>query len=102
MTQVRTLSDLDATPHATVFPDAEPRTIRLALDAGERVDPHSHPGRDVLIHVLDGAIDLHVDEETHALSGGDLTQFKGEREVSPVATEDSLALVVLAPRADEG
>jgi hypothetical protein len=33
MATLHHLSDLDGTPHANVFPDAEPKTIRLTLDA---------------------------------------------------------------------
>ncbi len=98
MTRIRTLSDLDGAPHANVFPESEPKTIRLRLDAGERVDPHRHPGRDVLFYLLDGEVDLRLDDETHRLAGGDVARFDGEREISPAATEDSTALVVLAPR----
>ena len=46
MGRVETLPDFDGEPHADAFPGSEPRTIRLSLDAGERVDPHRHPGRD--------------------------------------------------------
>lgn len=101
MTHTETLADLDGAPHANVFPESEPKTIRLRLDAGERVDPHRHPGRDVVLYLLDGAVDLHLDDEKHELVGGDIARFDGEREISPAATEDSTALVVLAARADD-
>jgi quercetin dioxygenase-like cupin family protein len=101
MTTVRDLSALDGT-HATVFPGAEPRTVRLALDAGERVDRHSHPGRDVVFLVIEGAVELTVGDETLALGAGQAARFDGERDVSPLATEACTALVVLAPRAGDG
>ena len=94
MTAIEHLPDLEATPHANVFPSAEPKTVRLALDADERVDPHTHP------YVVGGAIDLDLDDERHALEAGDVAQFAGEREISPVARERSVALVVLAERAE--
>jgi quercetin dioxygenase-like cupin family protein len=99
MTAVEHLPDLDGTPHANVFPTEEPKTIRLTLDADERVDPHTHPGRDIVLYVVEGAIDLELDGERHALEAGDIAQFPGEREVSPIAREPSVALVVLAERA---
>jgi quercetin dioxygenase-like cupin family protein len=101
MAAIEHLPDFEATPHANVFPDVEPKTIRLTLDADERVDPHTHPGRDVVFHLIDGAIDLDLDDERHALAAGDVARFDGEREISPVARESSTALVVLAARASE-
>ena len=94
------LPSLDAEPHANAFPTSEPKTIRLTLDAGERVDPHTHPGRDIVLYVVDGAIDLELDGDAHALAAGDVGRFEGEREISPVAREPSTALVVLARRVE--
>lgn len=99
MTEITRLSDLDATPHANVFPGSEPKTVRLSLAAGERVDSHRHPGRSVVLAVLDGALELDLDDETHALESGDVARFDGDRAISPRATEASTALVVLAPTA---
>jgi len=45
MTTVHNLNELDGQPHANVFPDAEPKTIKLTLDAGGEVLSHSHPDR---------------------------------------------------------
>lgn len=102
MTQITNLSDLEGTPHANAFPESEPKTIRLTLAAGERVEPHRHPGRNVVLHLLDGALELDLDDETHSLEPGDIARFDGDRDISPLATADSTALVVLAPVADEG
>ncbi|WP_135665387.1 cupin domain-containing protein [Halorhabdus rudnickae] len=74
--------------------------MRLSLDADERIDPHHHPERDSVLHALEGAIELDLDEETFDLNAGDITRFEGEREASPHAVERSVALIVLAPRAD--
>jgi quercetin dioxygenase-like cupin family protein len=102
MTTIRSLTDLDGRPHANVFPDAEPKTIRLTLDAGERVDPHRHPERTIVFHVLEGAIDLQLGADTFELADGDIAHFDGDREISPVASEDSTALIVLAPATGGG
>jgi quercetin dioxygenase-like cupin family protein len=102
MATVHSLTDLEGRPHANVFPDAEPKTIRLALEAGERVDPHRHPGREIVLYVVEGAIDLHLGTETFDLGEGDVARFEGERDISPVAVEDSVALVVLARRTGAG
>lgn len=102
MTTIHSLTDLDGSPHANVFPEAEPKTIRLTLDAGERVDPHRHPGRKIVFYLVEGAIDLHLDENTFELTAGDVARFDGDREISPVASRDSTALIVLAPASGTG
>lgn len=101
MTTVRTLGELDGKPHANVFPDAEPKTVRLVLREGEEVAPHTHPGREIVLYLADGAIELRLGDETHELAAGDVARFDGEREISPRAVEDSTALIVLAPRSDD-
>lgn len=95
------LADLTAAPQATAFPDHEPRTVRLSLNAGESVPEHTHPGRDIVFHVLDGRIELGLDDETLDVAAGELVRFPGERRVSPSAPVDATALVLLARRADE-
>jgi len=100
MTTIRSLTDLDGSPHASVFPEAEPKTIRLTLDAGERVDPHRHPGREIVIYLLQGRITLQLGGDEFELTDGDIARFDGDQEISPVASEDSIAMIVLA-RASE-
>lgn len=102
MTTINSLSALDGTPHANVFPDSEPKTIRLTLEAGEVVDPHRHPGQKVVFFVLEGAVELHLDAETFELAAGDVAHFDGDQEISSVASEDSVALVVLARATESG
>lgn len=96
-TELASLADLTAEPHAEVFSE-RPRTVRLRLDAGESVPPHRHPGLDVLIYAVDGELTLGIDDETHRLEAGDAIRFSGDREVSPEAVSDATALVVFAPR----
>ncbi|MFB6172882.1 MAG: cupin domain-containing protein [Haloarculaceae archaeon] len=96
MPDVVSLSDLDATPHAEVFAD-RPRTVRLSLAAGESMPAHSHPGDDVLFHVLSGEIELSLDGDPHSLGAGDLVRFDGARQIEPRAVDDATALVVFAP-----
>jgi len=100
MTTIHALADLEGQPHANVFPDVEPKTIRLTLPEGETVAPHSHPNRDIIFYLLEGTIELQLDDETHEVTAGDIARFRGEREISPHAVEDSTALIVLAPRSD--
>lgn len=97
MLELTTLADLEATPHAPVFEGGEPRTIRLELDADERVPAHSHPDRTVVLHVLSGRLAVDLDDGTHEVAGGQLVRFAGDREISPLAVEPTSAVVVLAP-----
>lgn len=92
------VSKLDGEPHTEVFPGETPKTIRLSLDSDERVPAHDHPEHVVLFHVLSGAIDVRVGDETHHAAAGDLLRFDGDNEVEPTAREDSTALVVLCPQ----
>lgn len=98
MTTIQNLSELDATPHANVFPNTEPKTIRLRLDAGDEVAAHQHPGRDIVFFVREGALDLHLGEDSHVLEEGDIARFAGEQDISPLARTDTTALIVLTPR----
>lgn len=90
------LDSLTDRPHADAF-DGEPRTVRLALDAGESVPEHTHPDRNVVVAVLDGELTLRLDGEDHDLTAGDLVRFDGRRRVEPEARTDATALVVLSP-----
>jgi len=51
--------------------------------------------------VLEGAIELHLGAETFDIEAGAIARFEGEHEISPVATQESVALIVLAPRPRE-
>jgi quercetin dioxygenase-like cupin family protein len=99
MVETARLDALTGSPHATAFAEA-PRTIRLTLDAGESVPEHRHPEATPLIHVVEGELDVAVDGETYTLDAGELLRFDGREPVSPTAREDSVAVVVLAPRSE--
>ena len=98
MVSLQSLDDLEREPHAELFPGEEPQTIRLSLDAGEEIAPHQHPDRQIVFHLLSGAVDVTLGEETHELAPGDVARFDGDQYVSPNAVDDSEALLVLAPR----
>jgi quercetin dioxygenase-like cupin family protein len=101
MTSIQTLADLEGQPHANVFPDEEPKTIRLTLSEGEEVPPHTHPGRDIVFYLIEGAIELQLEDQTYDMNGGDVTRFDGAQDISPRAIADSTALIVLARRTDD-
>jgi quercetin dioxygenase-like cupin family protein len=100
MTTTHDLDELEGQPHANVFPDAEPKTVRLTLDAGGEVAPHSHPDREIVLYLIEGRIELQVGDRTDELTAGDIARFDGEQEISPRAIEASTALIVLASRSD--
>ena len=98
MVTVKSIEECDGVPHANVFPTEEPKTIRLSLDTGERVEAHSHPDRQIILYLISGEIDLQLDGESHVVQSGDVVQFDGACEVSPSAKTDSTALIVLAKK----
>jgi redox-sensitive bicupin YhaK (pirin superfamily) len=99
--EITTLNDLTKTPHAEVFEVRCPRTIRLELDADERVPPHTHPGTNIVLHLVSGYLELSLDDETYDVTPGQLVRFSGEREISPHAIEPSTAVVVFAPNVSD-
>jgi len=101
MADIVSVHDLEGEPHATVFPESEPKTVRLTLDAGEEVPAHTHSDREIVLYLIEGAIELELDDETYELTAGDVARFDGRREVSPRANEPSVALIVLAQRTDD-
>ena len=100
MTTIRALSELEGQPHANVFPEAEPKTIRLTLSEGEAVPAHAHPDREIVLYLVEGAIELQLGNETHDLTAGDVVRFDGGQEIAPRAVTDSTALIVLATRSN--
>lgn len=91
---------LEATPHANAFPQKEPKIIRLKLEAGESVATHSHPGRDIVLFLLSGEIELRLDGTPHLVEAGDIVHFDGDQDILPTANEYSIALLVLSSKSD--
>jgi quercetin dioxygenase-like cupin family protein len=96
MPERTTLADLTDRPHAEVFETPRPRTVRLSLDADERIPRHTHEDSNVVFHLLSGRLELTLDDETQTLDAGELIRFSGDRAVSPYAVEPSTAVVVFA------
>jgi quercetin dioxygenase-like cupin family protein len=94
----RATLDGDEGGRARLF-DGEPKTVQLSLDAGESIPAHSHPGRDIVFYLRSGAVDLTLGDETLSLSPGEVVRFDGDQDISPAATADSEALLVLASSA---
>lgn len=97
MPEITTLDELEQTPHAEVFDRREPRAVRLRLEADERVPRHTHPGTNVVLHLLSGRLELTLGERAVDVEPGQLVRFSGDQEISPYAVEPSTAVVVFAP-----
>jgi quercetin dioxygenase-like cupin family protein len=101
MMPIRSLSELEGSPHANVFPAHEPKTVRLELEAGDEVPAHSHPDREIVLYVVAGRLELCLGDDNHELNVDEIVRFDGDQEISPRAIEDSTALIVLAKRAND-
>jgi quercetin dioxygenase-like cupin family protein len=96
------LTDPNDEPHAELFETPRPRAVRLSLAAGQSMPAHTHPESDVLIHVVEGRMTITVDGASYDCPAGDLLRFDGRQEVAPRAETDAVAVVVFAPRAEDG
>jgi len=94
-TERAALADIDEAGRSVLF-EGEPKTVRLTLEAGERVPAHQHPGREIVCHVTSGRIEMTLGEETHTLEEGEIARFDGDQDISPAADVDSAAVLVLA------
>jgi quercetin dioxygenase-like cupin family protein len=92
-----TIRELPEQTHTDVFEEPRPRTVRLKLDADERVPGHSHPGMDIVLYLVSGHLELSLDDETYEVRPEQLVQFSGDCEISPRAVEPSVAILVFAP-----
>lgn len=100
MPELTNLDDLDDGTHAEVFEERTPRVVRLHLEQGESVPPHTHPESNIVLHLLSGQLELELGDTTYDVSPGDLVQFSGDQEVSPHALEEAIAVLVFAPAAE--
>ncbi|WP_181691286.1 cupin domain-containing protein [Natronomonas sp. LN261] len=101
MTTIQTLDELDGQPHANVFPDTEPKTIRLTLEEGGEIAPHAHPDREIVFYLVEGTVELQLGDRTHELIAGDIAHFDGDQEIAPRAVEETTAVIVLASRSED-
>lgn len=73
-----------------------PKTVRLALTAGETIPPHDHPGTAIVLAVIEGTLELRVDDDSATLEGGEVARFDGDHSIALSAATDVTALLVLA------
>jgi quercetin dioxygenase-like cupin family protein len=101
MVEQVSIDDPDGEPHAELFETPRPRTVRLTLEAGRSMPPHTHPESDLLVHVLEGRLTVTVAGEPYDCAAGDLLRLDGRQELAPHAETDTVAVVVFSPRADD-
>lgn len=100
MVELTALSDLEQTPHAEVFETPQPRTVRLHLQADERIPAHSHPGTNIVLYLQRGRLEVTLDGEVYDLRGEELIRFSGDQDISPYAVEASIAILVFCQPSD--
>ena len=74
------------------------RTVRVTLEEDAQIAEHNHPGTEILFFVVEGGLELSLDDENYELEQGDLVRFEGERTISGRAGEPTTALVVPVDR----
>lgn len=89
-------ADLDASFDRERLLD-DPKVVRLPLDEGDSIPPHSHPGETIVCYVARGAIELVLDDDPHRLDAGELLRFDGGRQIAVEAVEASLAMLTFVP-----
>ncbi|MDY6765390.1 MAG: cupin domain-containing protein [Halobacteria archaeon] len=80
----------------------EPQTLRLKLEGGESRPEHQHPGKEVVLYVVEGSLTLSLGDRTYNLEEGDAIRFSGDQDISPKANEDVSALLVFVDSATAG
>lgn len=80
---------------AALFDD--PKTVRLALDLGDRIPPHSHPDHTIVCLVVEGRLRVELDDEPTDLSANDLLRFDGGKDIAVEALSDARAVLFFAP-----
>ncbi len=70
MPELGSRDELEATTHAEVVDERAPRTVRLRLEAVERVPAHHHPESNVVLHLLEGAVALTLGDDVSTLESG--------------------------------
>lgn len=102
MIEPHSLDELTAIPHALPSAESELEVNRVRLAADEQLAPLTYPGKQILLCVRSGRVQIRLDTEIFSFESGDVISFNGEYEVAPRAVEPSEALVVLADPTDWG
>jgi len=92
MPEKKSLDELDDSTVTRLFD--LPQTLRLRLEEGESRPEHQHPGKEIVLFVHEGTLDVSLGDKTHRVEKGDAVRFSGDQDISPYAVEDSVAVLV--------
>ncbi|MBX3628066.1 MAG: cupin domain-containing protein [Rhizobacter sp.] len=77
-----------------LFKSEQLEVIRLVLQAGKSLPPHSVAG-EITIQCIEGRIDVTVNSQSHLLEAGEMVLLARSASHGVVAIEDSSALVTI-------
>ena len=77
-----------------LFKSEQLEVMRLVLQAGKSLPPHSVPG-EITIHCIEGRIDITLDSQSHRLDAGEMLFLARSQSHGVRALEDSSALVTI-------
>lgn len=60
------------------------QVLLLCLTPGQSVPAHRHEGYEILLHVLDGVVEVTLDGEQMTLQSGDIILVDGANDFAPV------------------
>ena len=79
-----------------VFANGHGSVERVILRKGGKIERHNHPGKDVLVCVLRGNLNVVLDDsEKHALHAGDTLVFAGKHFFVAEAADDVLIIHIV-------
>lgn len=85
--------------YGPVFNSDDLMVVHLHLEAGQKIQPHDHPGQEIFFTVVDGEVEVYLnEEETHVLQPKKVLNFKGEARISATALKESDVFVYLINR----
>lgn len=80
-----------------LFKSDDLEVIRMVLTAGKRMPEHRVAGS-IVLHCLEGRLQVEVERQAHALRAGQLLHLPGNVPHAVCALEDSSALLTLVVR----
>lgn len=86
---------IQSSQNTALFKTPDLEVIRLVMPQGKEFPSHQVAG-DVVVHCLEGAIEITLDDTRHVLEAQHLLHLPGKRPHSLRALQDASALVTIA------
>ena len=84
------------TEYGQVVNNQDIMVVHLHLKEGETIAPHNHPGRQIFFTVVEGEVEVYLnEEETYPLVPKKVLDFDGEARISVKALKESDIFVYL-------